>query len=111
MIVLREVKNVKYGTFMQPGRRMDVAVELMKRDGDTGDVQGQGRRTTPGSRRCRAQFTLHGYNLRGPRPGRGRGRRAAGRALEGPLGAADRANCGSAEPGSDVGKDEPIDDC
>ncbi|MBY0458088.1 MAG: hydroxymyristoyl-ACP dehydratase, partial [Gemmataceae bacterium] len=30
VIVLREAKNVKYGSFMQPGRRMDVAVDLVK---------------------------------------------------------------------------------
>ena len=35
VIVLRDVRNVKYGTFMQPGRRMDVGVELSKTDGDT----------------------------------------------------------------------------
>src|SRR4051812_30784640 len=30
VIVLREVRQVKYGTFMQPGRRMDVTAELTK---------------------------------------------------------------------------------
>src|SRR5262245_65358550 len=30
VIVLRELKSVKYGTFMLPGRRMDVTVELTK---------------------------------------------------------------------------------
>ncbi len=40
VIVLRDVKSVKYGTFMQPGRRMDVTVELTKADGDDRDVQG-----------------------------------------------------------------------
>src|SRR6202007_545693 len=33
VIVLRDVRNVKYGTFMQPGRRMDVSVDLKKQDG------------------------------------------------------------------------------
>ncbi len=32
VIVLRELKSVKYGTFMLPGRRMDVTVELTKLD-------------------------------------------------------------------------------
>src|ERR1043166_3834877 len=31
LIVLREVKNIKYGTFMEPGRRMDLSVELSDR--------------------------------------------------------------------------------
>src|SRR5262249_55729685 len=29
IIVLREAKNVKYGTFMEPGRRMAIAAELV----------------------------------------------------------------------------------
>ena len=31
VIVLREVKNIKYGTFMEPGRRMNISVELVER--------------------------------------------------------------------------------
>src|SRR5215207_4488490 len=31
IIVLREVKNIKYGTFMEPGRRMNISVELLER--------------------------------------------------------------------------------
>src|SRR5207248_9983629 len=42
VIVLREVRNVKYGTFMQPGRRMDVAVELTRAAGDTATFKGKG---------------------------------------------------------------------
>ena len=34
VIALREVKNVKYGTFMEPGRQMFVTAELAERDGD-----------------------------------------------------------------------------
>src|SRR5205823_6124751 len=32
VIVLREAKNVKYGSFMEPGRQMDVTVELVEQD-------------------------------------------------------------------------------
>src|SRR5256885_14138629 len=42
VIVLREVKNVKYGTFMQPGRRMDVAVDLVKQEGSLATFKGKG---------------------------------------------------------------------
>src|SRR3954470_14511070 len=42
VIVLRDVRNVKYGTFMQPGRRMDVTVELVKQEGDTATFRGKG---------------------------------------------------------------------
>src|SRR5438477_5411679 len=33
VIVLREAKNVKYGTFMEPGKRMVVTAELVEEDG------------------------------------------------------------------------------
>src|SRR5438105_9902838 len=41
VIVLRGVKNVKYGSFMQPGRRMDVRVDLTKVEGDTAILKGK----------------------------------------------------------------------
>src|SRR5689334_25317855 len=31
VIALRDVRNIKYGTFMEPGRRMDVGVEWVER--------------------------------------------------------------------------------
>ena len=67
VIVLREVKNVKYGTFMQPGRRMDVAVELVKHDATTATFKGKGA-DDAGQPTLTAQFILHGYGLadRGP---------------------------------------------
>jgi 3-hydroxyacyl-[acyl-carrier-protein] dehydratase len=67
VIVLREVKNVKYGTFMQPGRRMDVSIELIKQDGSTATFKGKGV-DDGGQSTITAQFILHGYGLadRGP---------------------------------------------
>ena len=67
VIVLREVKSVKYGTFMQPGRRMDVVVELTKADAGTATFKGKGT-TDAGEQTVATQFTLHGYCLaaRGP---------------------------------------------
>jgi 3-hydroxyacyl-[acyl-carrier-protein] dehydratase len=67
VIVLRDVRNVKYGTFMQPGHRMDVAVELMKVEGDRATFRGKGANDA-GEQTVSAQFTLHGYGLaaRGP---------------------------------------------
>jgi 3-hydroxyacyl-[acyl-carrier-protein] dehydratase len=67
VIVLRDVRNVKYGTFMQPGHRMDVAVELLKVEGDRATFRGKGANDT-GEQTVSAQFTLHGYGLsaRGP---------------------------------------------
>jgi len=67
VVVLRDVKNVKYGAFMQPGRRMDVAVELVRHDADTATFKGKGT-DEAGKATITAQFTLRGYALadRGP---------------------------------------------
>ncbi|MCS6863537.1 MAG: hydroxymyristoyl-ACP dehydratase [Gemmataceae bacterium] len=69
VIVLRELKHVKYGTFMLPGRRLDITVELTKTDATaaTATFKGKGANDT-GESTVSAQFTLHGYSLasRGP---------------------------------------------
>ena len=64
VIVLREVRNVKYGTFMLPGRRMDVSVTLKSTDGDTAVFAGKGTNDA-GEQTVSAQFVLHGYGLAG----------------------------------------------
>ncbi len=64
VIVLREARNVKYGTFMQPGRRLDVSVELVKQDGDTATFKGKGA-DDAGQQTVSAQITLAGYGLSG----------------------------------------------
>ena len=64
VIVLRDVRNVKYGTFMQPGRRMDVVVDLTKHDGDTATFKGKGTNDA-GEQTVSAMFTLRGYSLAG----------------------------------------------
>ena len=67
VVVLRDLRSVKYGTFMQPGRRMDVAVELTKADADAATFKGKGTNDA-GEQTVAAQFALHGYALapRGP---------------------------------------------
>jgi 3-hydroxyacyl-[acyl-carrier-protein] dehydratase len=67
VVVLRDVRNVKYGTFMQPGRRMDVLVELTKLDGDAAAFKGKGTNDA-GEQTVSAMFSLCGYALaaRGP---------------------------------------------
>ena len=61
VIVLRDVRNVKYGTFMQPGRRMDVSVELTKHDADTATFKGKGE--VEGNTAVSAKLTLGRGNL------------------------------------------------
>ncbi len=66
VIVLREVKNVKYGGFMLPGRRLDVAVDWAKDspvDGNFVSFRGKGA-DDAGQQAVSAAFTLHGYDLR-----------------------------------------------
>jgi 3-hydroxyacyl-[acyl-carrier-protein] dehydratase len=61
VIALREARNVKYGKFMEPGKRMDVTV-VLNGEGDgwasfkgTGEAEGQSTVT--------ARLTLARYNL------------------------------------------------
>ena len=62
LIVLREAKNVKYGTFMEPGRRMDVSVELVERDDGLATLKGKGE--SEGQTTVSARVVLASYNLR-----------------------------------------------
>ena len=55
---------------MQPGRRMDVTVELTKADGDTATFKGKGI-DDAGQQTVSAQFDARGLQPRRPRPGRG----------------------------------------
>ena len=69
VIVLRELKLVKYGTFMLPGHRLDVTVELTKTDDAAGTAtfKAEGANDVREST-VKATFVLHGYALaaRGP---------------------------------------------
>ncbi len=61
VIVLREARNVKYGTFMEPGRRMDVTVELAGEAAGRATFKGKGEMN--GQSTVSARFTLAGYSL------------------------------------------------
>jgi len=61
VIALREARNVKYGTFMEPGRQMAVAVELVERDGALATLKGRGE--VDGQTTVSARLVLAGYNL------------------------------------------------
>jgi 3-hydroxyacyl-[acyl-carrier-protein] dehydratase len=66
VIVLREAKNVKYGTFMEPGRQMQVEVELIGQDEATATFKGKGE--VNGASTVAARLTLGRYNLKDRRP-------------------------------------------
>jgi 3-hydroxyacyl-[acyl-carrier-protein] dehydratase len=62
VIVLREVKNIKYGTFMEPGKQMTVGVELVERGDGRATFKGKGE--ADGQSAVSARLTLAHYNLR-----------------------------------------------
>jgi 3-hydroxyacyl-[acyl-carrier-protein] dehydratase len=62
VIVLREVKQVKFGNFMTPGHQLHVTVEMTDRTTHTASFKGRGR-TETGEQTVFAQLTLFGYSL------------------------------------------------
>src|SRR5947199_589727 len=62
VIVLREARNVKFGTFMEPGRQMTIRVDLIEQDETTATFKGKGE--TAGQSTVAARFTVARYNVR-----------------------------------------------
>ena len=62
VVVLREAKGVKYGSFMEPGRQMTVTVELVEHGADTATFKGKGE--ADGQTTVSARLVLARYNLR-----------------------------------------------
>jgi len=67
VIALREAKNVKYGTFMQPGHAMEISVELVKQERGLATFRGKGN-VQNGGQTVSAQVTLAKYNARDRNP-------------------------------------------
>lgn len=61
VIVLREVKNIKYGTFMEPGKTMQISVDLVDRQPDLATFKGKGE--MEGQQTVSARIVLASYNL------------------------------------------------
>jgi 3-hydroxyacyl-[acyl-carrier-protein] dehydratase len=66
VIVLREAKNVKYGSFMEPGRQMLIAVDLVEVSENEATFKGKGE--FDGNSVVSARFTLAKFNLRDRNP-------------------------------------------
>ena len=64
VIALREVKNVKYGSFMEPGKSLVVAVELAEKPETGAEVTFKGKGESEGQSVVSARFTVARYNLR-----------------------------------------------
>jgi 3-hydroxyacyl-[acyl-carrier-protein] dehydratase len=66
VIVLREAKNVKYGSFVEPGKQLLISVELTEENEQTAALKGKGE--VEGSTVVSAKLTLGRYNLRDRQP-------------------------------------------
>jgi 3-hydroxyacyl-[acyl-carrier-protein] dehydratase len=66
VILLREAKGVKYGSFMEPGRRMMLNVELIEEAGELATFKGKGE--VDGVSNVSAKFVLTRGNLRDRNP-------------------------------------------
>jgi len=66
VVVLREARNVKYGSFMEPGKRLEVVVELTERGEGTATFKGKGE--AEGQTTVSARIVLAHYNLRERNP-------------------------------------------
>src|SRR4026208_803830 len=56
VIVLREVRNIKYGTFVEPGRQLQVTVDLVERGEGQASFKGKGE--VEGQSTVSARLTL-----------------------------------------------------
>jgi 3-hydroxyacyl-[acyl-carrier-protein] dehydratase len=63
VIVLREARNVKYGTFLEPGKTLEVTAELLEHtdDGATATLKAKG--ACEGAATVSANLKLMRYNL------------------------------------------------
>ncbi|MBI3822147.1 MAG: hydroxymyristoyl-ACP dehydratase [Planctomycetes bacterium] len=68
VIVLRDARNVKYGTFMQPGNSMTITVEAAEYSPDTPTAVFKGKAELQGATTVAAKFTVARYNLRDRNP-------------------------------------------
>jgi 3-hydroxyacyl-[acyl-carrier-protein] dehydratase len=69
IVAVREVKGLKFGTFMEPGRQMKLSVEVQgtyKDDARTVSFKGSGEQE--GQSVVNARFVLERYNLTEKRP-------------------------------------------
>jgi 3-hydroxyacyl-[acyl-carrier-protein] dehydratase len=66
VVVLREVKNIKYGAFMEPGKQLAVRVDLAERGEGVAVFKAKGE--CQGESTVSARLVLASYNLRDRNP-------------------------------------------
>jgi 3-hydroxyacyl-[acyl-carrier-protein] dehydratase len=62
VIVLKEAKTIKYGSFVEPGKRLELQVELIDHDDQVAHFKGKG--IVEGQVMVSGRLTLTRYNLR-----------------------------------------------
>ena len=62
VVVLKKAKMIKYGSFVEPGRQLQLRVTLVSIDEHEASFKGEG--TIEGQSMVKGQFTLTRYNLR-----------------------------------------------
>jgi 3-hydroxyacyl-[acyl-carrier-protein] dehydratase len=67
VVVLKKAKMIKYGSFVEPGRQLQLKVTLVSHDDKEASFKGEG--TIDGQVMVKGQFTLTRYNLRDKDPG------------------------------------------
>jgi 3-hydroxyacyl-[acyl-carrier-protein] dehydratase len=66
VIILKQAKTIKYGSFVEPGRQLELRVELISNDAKDCTFKGVG--TIEGQEMVKGRFTLTRYNLRDKDP-------------------------------------------
>ena len=62
IIILKQARTIKYGSFVEPGRQLELRVELTEYDGRDCTFKGVG--VIDGQEMVKGRFTLTRYNLR-----------------------------------------------
>ena len=66
IIILKQAKTIKYGSFVEPGRQLELRVELVSHDENDAVFKGVG--SIEGQEMVKGRFTLTRYNLRDRNP-------------------------------------------
>ena len=67
VVVLKKAKMIKYGSFVEPGRQLQLKVTLVSHDNQEATLKGEG--TIEGQSMVKGQLTLRRFNLRDREPG------------------------------------------
>ena len=83
VVVLKQAKTIKYGSFVEPGRQLQLRVELIAHGERESTFKGVG--TIDGQEMVKGRFTLTRYNLRERDPALARDRRVDRRGTSRPV--------------------------